>query len=162
MATMTLPTFPIDGLLTCSRCGSPMTTHLYSEPRYVCQGQCSTTFRAIELYPLLLTAITSVVITEATLPDLKASFMAGWFESEHHEPAEMPSHEVIRRIAKDPNTFLARSAVTDTAELLGKFIQRIELDTNQATIRYSVPLPAGSALTGSRLQEVAIPETVTT
>ena len=160
MTTATAPTFPIDDLLTCATCGAEMTTRVDPEPRYVCPGPCGTIFKAMGLYPVLLTAITSVVVTEATFPDLKHSFMEGLAES-GHDPDDVPDDDVIRRIANDPNTFLAEKAVSAAAELLGKFIQRIELDTDQATIRYSLPLPAGSALAGLRIQEVAVPASIT-
>ena len=161
MTTATAPTFPIDDLLACARCGNQMTTRVDPQPRYVCPGPCGAAFSAMELYPLLLTAITSVVVTEATFPDLKASFVAGLAESERHGPADVPADEVILRIVNDPDTFVADSAVVATAELLGRFIERIELDADQATIRYSLPLPSGSDLAGSRRQHVVIPGTVT-
>ena len=73
---------------------------------------------------------------------------------------DVPANEVIRRIANDPNTFLAEGAASATAELLPRFIERIELDTNRATIGYPERLPAGSQLAGARLQVVTVPNMV--
>ena len=160
MTTASIPTFPIDELLTCARCGNEMTTRVDPEPRYVCQSPCTAAFRARELYPVLLTAITSVVVTEATFPSLKARFTQGLKEAGYDDPDDHPSDDVIRRLVNDPDTFLLESTVTATAELLARFVERIELDIDKATIRYALPLPSGSALGGSRLQEVTIPKTV--
>ena len=67
------------------------------------------------LYPLLLTPIRSVVITEDTLPDLKASFMRSLAEWEHHNPADSPTEDVIRRITNDPDTFVNGRTVQASA-----------------------------------------------
>ena len=61
-------------------------------------------------------------------------------ESEHYDPTDVPTNEVIQRIANDPNTFLAESAVPATTELLSRLIDQIELDKERATVQYSLPL----------------------
>ena len=55
-------------------------------------------------------------------------------------PTDVPTNEVIQRIANDPNTFLAESAVPATTELLSRLIDQIELDKERATVQYSLPL----------------------
>ncbi len=61
-------------------------------------------------------------------------------ESEHYDPTDVPTNEVIQRIANDPNTFLAESAVSATADLLSRLIDQMELDKERATVQYSLPL----------------------
>ena len=61
-------------------------------------------------------------------------------ESEHYDPTDVPTNEVIQRIANDPNTFLPESAVPATTELLSRLIDQIELDKERATVQYSLPL----------------------
>ena len=61
-------------------------------------------------------------------------------ESEHYDPTDVPTNEVIQRIANDPNTFLAESAVPATTDLLSRLIDQIELEKERATVQYSLPL----------------------
>ena len=61
-------------------------------------------------------------------------------ESERYDPTDVPTNEVIQRIANDPNTFLAESAVPATTEPLSRLIDQIELDKERATVQYSLPL----------------------
>ena len=57
-----------------------------------------------------------------------------------YDPTDVPTNEVIQRIANDPNTFLAESAVPATTELLSRLIDQIELDKERANVQYSLPL----------------------
>ena len=74
---------------------------------------------------------------------------------------EQPSDDEIRRLVTDPETYLAEDEAPQAAALLATFVQRIRLDAGQATVQYALALPAGSALAGSRRQEIELPESVT-
>lgn len=161
MTTMTAPTFPADRLLTCAKCGSEITLSREPEPRYACANACITPFRAKELNRLLITDITAVVINDATFPMLKASFIEGMRETAGHDPGNPPTDDVIRRYANDPDTFMRESNAALAAETMAMFIERVELETERATIQYALALPEGSNLAGSRRQEIELPSWVT-
>ena len=158
MTTATAPAFPVDTLLTCAKCGGEMRLGKDPEPRYTCPNLCVPTFRPSELNRLLIREITTVVITDHTFPMLKDRFCQALAETEGAEDG--PSDDEIRQLATDPDTLLAEDAMA-AAELLGTFIDRIELDTERATIRYALALPSGTNLAGSKVQQVAIPGSVT-
>ena len=159
MTTATAPAFPIDGLLTCAICEGELSLTHDREPRYRCRSSCSTSFAAGRLNRLLIAEITDVVITDATFPWLKDHFAQDLAES--GDRGEPPADEELRRLVTDPETFLADEAMPEAAALLAKFVRRIRLDAEQATIQYALALPAGSALAGSRRQEIKLPESVT-
>ena len=150
--------FPLDDLLVCAGCEGEISLSHGPEPRYRCRNSCATTFSASELNRRLIAEITGVVITDATFPSLKAHFARNLDES--GDQGEQPSDDEIRRLVTDPETLMAVDAVPAAAELLATFIDRIELDTQQATIQYALGLPSGSNLAGSRSQQVVIPRSV--
>ena len=159
MKTATAPAFPIDTLLTCARCGGKIKLGQDPEPRYTCPNSCVPTFRPSELNRLLIREITGAVITDSTFPVLKDRFFNALAETGN--TSDRPTDDQIRRLVADPDTFLTEDAMQASAELLGAFIDRIELDTQQATIQYALALPSGSDLAGSQSQQVAIPGSVT-
>ena len=159
MTTTTAPVFPIDDLLTCAACEGEMKLTHKPEPRYQCRSSCPTTFTASELNRLLIAEITGVVITDATFPWLKDHFARAMAESGAR--GEQPSDDEIHRLVTDPETYLAEGEASQAAALLATFVQRIRLDAGQATVQYALALPAGSALAGSRRQEIELPESVT-
>ena len=159
MTTATAPAFPVDTLLTCAMCQGEIKLGKDPEPRYTCPNSCVPTFRPIELNRLLIREITRVVITDSTFPTLKDRFCNALAEIQGSEDG--PSDDEIRRLVADPDTFLTEDSVASAAELLGTFIDRIELDPERATIQYALELPSGSNLAGSRSQQVAIPGSVT-
>ena len=161
MTITTAPAFPVDKLLACAKCGSEFKLTDDPEPRYTCRDSCSAPFKANELNRLLIPEITAVVVTDATYPSLRASFMQILAQTTDQETDATPSDDEIRRFVTDPETFLAEDAVAEAAELLATFIERVELDTARATIQYALALPAGSTLAGSRRQVVALPESLT-
>ena len=159
MTTVTAPAFPADNLLACAMCGGEIKLGKDPEPRYTCPNSCVPTFRPSELNRLLIREITRVVITDSTFPMLKDRFFNALAETGSTD--EGPSDAEIRRLVTDPDTFLAEDGVAAVSELLGAFIDRIELDPERATIQYALELPSGSNLAGSRSQQVAIPRSVT-
>jgi hypothetical protein len=78
-----------------------------------------------------------------------------------HDPENQPSDDLIRQYVTDPDTFLRKSNAPTTAELLAKLIDRVELETDRATVQYALALPQGSTLAGSRRQEIELPTWVT-
>ena len=159
MTTATATTFPIDSLLACAVCHSEIKLDRDPEPRYTCPNSCAPNFRPHELNRLLILEITRAVITDSTFPMLKDRFFNALVEIQGS--ADGPSDDEIRRLVTDPDTFLAEDAAPAAAELLGAFIDRIELDPERATIQYALELPSGSELAGSLSQQVAILGTVT-
>ena len=80
MAINTRNRFPLDHLLECSRCGSPMRLQGGPEPTYRCTGQQDQTnpcgapaLRARDLNEHLIREVMKVVITENTLPAFMAA-----------------------------------------------------------------------------------------
>ena len=159
MTTATAPVFPFDTLLTCAKCGGEIKLGQDPEPRYTCPNSCVPSFRPSELNRLLIREITRGVITDSTFPTLRDRFFNTLAEAGAADGS--PSDDEIRRLATDPDTFLAEDETLAASELLGAFIDRIELDTREATIQYAVALPSGSDLAGSQSQQVAIPGSVT-
>ena len=159
MTTATALAFPIDDLLICAKCDSRIELTQHPEPRYACRNSCTSTFAAGALNRKLIPEITAVVITDATFPSLRAHFARTLAEVENQD--RQPPDDKIRRIVTDSETFLAVGAVPTAAELLAAFIDRVNLDTNRATIQYALPLPDGTILAGSRRQEIELPEWVT-
>jgi len=159
MTTTTAPTFPVDTLLNCATCQSEIKLRNGTEPRYGCPNSCVPTFSASELNRLLIHEITRAVITDSTFPMLKDRFFKALAETGSADGT--PSDDEIRRLVTDPDTLMAVDAVPAAAEVLGTFIDRIELDTQRATIQYALGLPSGSNLAGSRSQQVVIPGSVT-
>ena len=158
MTTATAPAFPVDALLTCATCEGELNLTRDPELRYRCRT-CATSFVANELNRLLIAEIADVVITDATFPWLKDHFARAMAES--GAQGERPSDDEIRRLVTDPETFLTEEAIPEAAALLAKFVQRIRLGAEQATIQYALALPAGSTLAGSRRQEIELPASVT-
>ena len=154
MTTMTTRTFPLDDLLVCGNCQGRISLEHNPQPRYICENSCTAAFKASELNRLLIPEITAVVVTDATYPLLKASFIRALTETTNPDTA--PSDDEIRRLIIDPDTFLAEDAVSAAAELLTTFIERVEL----ATIQYALALPAGSPLAGALRQEMELPDTI--
>ena len=158
MTTATARAFPVDTLLTCAKCQGHIKLGKEPESRYTCPNSCMPTFRARELNRLLILEITRVVITDSTFPMLKDRFFNALAENGGADGS--PSDDEIRRLATDPDTLLAEDALPAACELLGTIIDRIELDTQQATIQYALGLPSGSNLAGSLSQQVVIPGSV--
>ena len=158
MTTMTTRTFPLDDLLVCGNCQGRISLEHNPQPRYICENSCTAAFKASELNRLLIPEITAVVVTDATYPLLKASFIRALTETTNPDTA--PSDDEIRRLIIDPDTFLAEDAVSAAAELLTTLIERVELRTDLATIQYALALPAGSPLAGALRQEMELPDTI--
>ena len=158
MTTMTTRTFPLDDLLVCGNCQGRISLEHNPQPRYICENSCTAAFKASELNRLLIPEITAVVVTNATYPLLKASFIRALTETANPDTA--PSDDEIRRLIIDPDTFLAEDAVSAAAELLTTLIERVELRTDLATIQYALALPAGSPLAGALRQEMELPDTI--
>ena len=158
MTTMTTRTFPLDDLLVCGNCQGRISLEHNPQPRYICENSCTAAFKASELNRLLIPEITAVVVTNATYPLLKASFIRALTETTNPDTA--PSDDEIRRLIIDPDTFLAEDAVSAAAELLTTLIERVELRTDLATIQYALALPAGSPLAGALRQEMELPDTI--
>lgn len=159
MTTATAPAFPVDTLLTCAMCGGEIKLGQNPEPRYTCPNSCVPAFRPGELNRLLIREITRVVITDGTFPMLRDRFFHALAETGNAD--DNPSDERIRQLVADPDTFLAEDEVAAASKMLGTFVDRIELDSEGATIQYALALPSGSDLAGSRSQQVAIPGSVT-
>ena len=53
---------------------------------------------------------------------------------------------------------LAVGRTAESREFLGRFIAGIRIHTEKAVICYSIPLPEGSPLAGTRRQEIDLPE----
>ena len=114
MTTMTTRTFPLDDLLVCGNCQGRISLEHNPQPRYICENSCTAAFKASELNRLLIPEITAVVVTDATYPLLKASFIRALTETTNPDTA--PSDDEIRRLIIDPDTFLAEDAVSAAAE----------------------------------------------
>ena len=155
---MTTRTFPLDDLLVCGNCQGRISLEHNPQPRYICENSCTAAFKASELNRLLIPEITAVVVTDATYPLLKASFIRALTETTNPDTA--PSDDEIRRLIIDPDTLLAEDAVSAAAELLTTFIERVELRTDRATIQYALALPTGSPLAGALRQEMELPDTI--
>ena len=156
---MTIPTspFPIDDLLTCGKCGAKMALMPDPEAKYSCPNSCNAPFKATELNRLLIREVATAVITEGTFPYLKAAVAQAKADDPAIDPSEHLSDDQIRRLTTDADTFLAEGQVPAAAELLGTFIDRIEIQEARATVHYAMALPSGSPLAGSRRQEIDLP-----
>ena len=158
MNILTSPAFPIDNLLTCGKCGVNMALVPDPEAKYSCPNSCHAPFKATELNRLVIREVATTVITEGTFPYLKAAVAQAKAEDPAIDPSEHLSDDQIRRLTTDADTFLAEGQVPAAAELLGTFIDRIELREARATVQYAMALPSGSPLAGSRRQEIELPE----
>ena len=161
MKILTTPTFPIDNLLTCGKCGANVALVPDPEATYSCPNSCNAPFKAAELNRLVIRAVVTAVITEGTFPYLKAAVdravAQAKVEGPTLDPSEHLSNDQIRRLTTDADTFLTEGQVPPAAELLGTFIERIELQESRATVQYAMALPSGSPLAGSRRQEIELP-----
>ena len=160
MTILPSPTFPIDDLLTCGKCGAKMALMPDPEAKYSCPNSCNAPFKATELNRLVIREVATAVITEGTFPYLKAAVARAKVQDPAIDPSEHLSDDQIRRLTTDADTFLAEGQVPAAAELLGTFIDRIEIQEARATVQYAMALPSGSPLAGSRRQEIELPRSL--
>ena len=63
----------------------------------------------------------------------------------------------LQEVRENPGRFVLAA---ESREFLCRFITQIQIHTEKAVVHYSVPLPEDSPLTGTRRQEVDLPEEV--
>ena len=161
MKILNTPTFPIDNLLTCGKCGAKVDLLPDPEANYGCPNSCNTPVKAAKLNRLVIRSVVAAVITEGTFPYLRAAVHAALAHARAEDPTVAPSEHLsddqVRRFTTNADTFLAEGQVPAAAELLGTFINRIEMQESRATVQYAMALPPGSPLAGSRRQEIELP-----
>ena len=163
MAINTRNRFPLDHLLECSRCGSPMRLQSGPEPTYRCTGQpdqnnrCGApALRARNLNQRLIREVMKAVITDSTLP----AFMAGAGGALAEARQRPTGVEEFRRMAASPEWLMAENQAPEAGAVLGKFIDRIRVHRGAAEVEYKISLPAGTPLAGAFRQDVSLPDSV--
>ena len=164
MTTAVQVNFPLNGALRCGECGCAMTVQPEREARYACasgQGCETPAYRAAELNRVILTAFLSSRFTPETTPQL-AREMIELLDRELPPGEPMPEDlgRVIRKAATDPEWIMAEEMAEEAQEELAHWIHSVELYPWTARVRYNRPLPPGTALAGSRSQDVDLPEPV--
>ena len=147
--TITPTTFPLDGIITCGRCGCAMALQHNPLPRYVCQSGCDTpALKAIELNHLAITTLFGAMVNEQTRDEFRAEIDDAFRKLKDEQPsavpAEPPNDAQIRRLLADPEAILNHDLMRDARFALCEATNRIEVHGNTATIHYARPLPQGS------------------
>ena len=164
--------FPLDGLLQCGECCAALRVEDGPKPRYVCPGQegrttpCGVPAPDAEgLNRLLTREITRSVITGATAQQFREQLgkvlAEDLGEDPHHSVETDLTEDRIRAMAAEALWLQDEEGMPAPADVLGSFVERIEVRPGRATVRYSMPLPPGSQAAGSRSQEIELPEPAT-
>ena len=163
MAINTRNRFPLDHLLECGRCGATVRLQGRPEPTYRCTGQPDQTnpcgapaLRARDLNQRLIREVMKAVITDSTLPAFIAE-AGGALAEARQRPMGV---EELRRVATSPEWLMDESQASEAGAVLGRFIDRIRVHPGTAEVKYKMPLPAGTRLTGALRQDVSLPDSV--
>ncbi len=159
-AATSASTYPIDRLIVCGNCEAGMELEHSPESSYACPNGCASPRGAEELNRTIIGGIIPAVVTGVTFPALKAAATRALVEIQVDHP-DLPDQDItdkkIRARLINPETMMAEDQVEESAALLGKFIERIEVRPGQVTVRYVMALPPGSPAAGSRSQEIELP-----
>ena len=164
---VTQRSYTLDNLLQCHHCDSPMQVRFAKHPDddiYRCTrsntsrvNSCaSPDIKAGQFENWLLQEIMQVLITPRNISQIQSQLAEGGDDSLRHDPS------AIEDLATDPLTYNAKNALRMTKPTLRKFIRRITTQGTQATIDYSIPLPADSPFAGEHIQTIDLPATVIT
>ena len=156
MTTGTTPKSPLDGLVSCGLCGTPMK---YREPsavheaHYACrQGHQKVQLIAHTTDRLVISGVLDAILTEKSISTVQSAIRE---HDEHDGTGSTFPPEDISLLKEDPYFFLKAVRGKENARnFLGMFITRINLFPDRAVIRYAFPLPSDSHLAGAREQEV--------
>ena len=163
MTTGTTPKSPLDGLVSCGRCGAPMDFAAPAwdqEAMYACNEQHSAAGRdpqplqvlAHTTDRLVISSVLGAVLTEKSISKVRSAIR----EFDEKEGASTTfAAEDISLLKEDPYFFLRAVRGTENARnFLAMFITRIKLLPDRAVIQYAMPLPSDSHLAGATEQEV--------
>ncbi len=164
---VTQRSYTLDNLLQCHHCDSPMQVRFAKHPDddvYRCtrsnpsrvNGCASPDIKAGQFENWLLQEIMQVLMTPRNIRQIQSQLAEAGDDSLRHDPS------AIEDLATDPLTYNAKNALYMTKTALRKFIRRITTQGTQATIDYSIPLPADSPFAGEHIQTIDLPATVLT
>ena len=164
MTIDTTQRFPLDHLLQCGRCGTPMHLEDGPDPAYVCTGKpaqpeaCETpSLRAEALNRHLVGQVLSVIITDVTFDAFRAA-VGGALAEAGHDPAE--ADELCQTAASVPEWLLTAGQAPEGGAVFDRFIDRIRIEPGTAEVEYKLPLPPGTPMAGKLGQTISLPESV--
>ena len=153
--------FPLDNLLQCAQCGGPL--HLVEnipEPAYACAGSTDRTERcpappllAEDLNRHVLSQVMSMIITSATRDTFHQAVRGALAEAGEAET-------ICGSASLIPDWLLTPEAAPEGAAVLARFINRIRVEPGVAEVEYTLPLPAGTPLSGKLGQSIDLPESL--
>ena len=157
MTTGTTPRSPLEGLISCGRCGVPMQFEEQikgDQPRYACKQYHEEPFYfpAHTADHTILRDVLAACLTDWAISNLQSAF-ADLLQQKN--PDITVSREDFIPLREEPDFFLQSVGTNEKARnFLAMFITQIELHPDRATVHYSIPLPRDSHLPGATEQEV--------
>ena len=167
MAIGTTARSPLDGLISCGRCGAPMDYKAPSrgnEAQYDCnqdQGRrhhpLSTPANITD--HLIIGSILDAIFTDKAISTVRSTIIE--LDQEENTPPTFPVED-LTLLKEDPHVLLNALRTPDNARnFLAKFITRINFYPDKVVIQYAMPLPSHSHLHGATEQEVLLSDNLT-
>ena len=165
-ALRTPPKSVLDGLITCGSCDQPMAldgAQGGQEAGYACRpglgngwSRCEAPrLHARSAEVLIIGRVLQTVLTEENI----SRVLAVANDPQRYDEARKHglTRQDLQEVRENPGRFVLAA---ESREFLCRFITQIRIYTEKAVVHYSVPLPEDSPLTGTRRQEVDLPEEV--
>ena len=156
MNAPTSTAFPLEGMLICGQCSEPLTLDDDPEPRYTCRHGCSTPWlRAGGVDTMLIGRILETILTPRNTTTLLKAVNEEL--RDETEAQHVLTGRDIEELTKRPDLLVQTAGSgSETRHLLGRFIEDIQIHAGRAIVRYSIPLPADSPLSGMKSQEIEL------
>ena len=167
MATNTVRTYALQHLLQCQCCLSPMRVEPSIMPEndvYRCSqshhgpdSSCAAPdVRARLLENWLIQDLSESIFTPQNIEFLRLHLAQAGYSPQELDPAQ------LKEKAADPLTYTAASITPMAQQLFAKLIDTITVNGTEATVHYSLPLPADGPLPEARVQTITLPAQVLT
>jgi hypothetical protein len=161
MATVTDPKTPLDGLIRCGICRTPMSFHDATgdhEALYVCYRKHRPRTRvrldAHVTDRLVISGVLAAVLSDTVIAAMQSALME---LEEQGGGADAFRAEDTGLVREDPYLFLRAVGGKENARnILATFVTRIRLFPDRAVVHYPVPLPSHSDLAGATEQEILL------
>ena len=170
MTTGTTPKSPLDGLVSCGRCGAPMDYVAPTrdhEAQYACnERHCTDGIRrqpvginADTADRLVITGVLDAVLTERSVSTVQSAIKE--LDEQQGTGPTFPAEDIS--LLKENADFFIRAVrgAENARNFLAMFITRIELFPDRMVVQYAIPLPADSRLGGATEQEIYLPVNLT-
>ena len=161
MATVTDPKTPLDGLIRCGICRTPMSFHDATgdhEALYVCYRKHRPRTRvrldAHVTDRLVISGVLAAVLSDTVIAAMQSALME---LEEQGGGADAFRAEDTGLVREDPYLFLRAVGGKENARnILATFVTRIRLFPDRAVVHYPEPLPSHSDLAGATEQEILL------